>query len=214
MMTKGYEEVDMSRSNSQRGNRGRSWNDRNDFAKKDYSSKSSRKEHSINRERENFHNDRNDRDRSKRNDKRGYDARSSARGVERRTDRRGQLLNNIVSQKEIQEQENAIKAFREKIPVCEICGQPITDIASAISNKDDGNPVHFDCVLNKLTELEKPGANEKIAYIGQGRFAVIYFENPRDTKHFSIRKTIEWEGRDQEREAWRNKMASLYSQVK
>jgi len=116
--------------------------------------------------------------------------------------------------KEIQENENAIRTFKENVPVCEICGQPISDISSALSNKNDGNPVHFDCVLNKIAESEKPGPSEKIAYIGQGRFAVIYFENPRDTKHFTIRKTIEWEGREQERGSWRNEMAGLYSQVK
>ena len=56
--------------------------------------------------------------------------------------------------------------------------------------------------------------SEKVAYIGQGRFAVLSFENPHDQKHFSIKRTIEWEARDAERGAWRDEMAGLFSQVK
>jgi hypothetical protein len=115
---------------------------------------------------------------------------------------------------EIRENENAIRAFKENTVICEICGSPIEDIASAIANKDSGNPVHFDCVLAKLAESEKISSTEKIAYIGQGKFAVIYFANPHDLKKFSIRKTIEWESRESDRGVWRDEMAGLFSQVK
>ena len=121
---------------------------------------------------------------------------------------------NFTSQKEIQERENAIREFKGNAPVCEICGQPINDIASALSNKDSENPVHFDCVLNKLTQVEKTRQNEKISYIGQGRFAVLDFENFNDGRHFKIKKVIEWEKKEQDRGAWRDEMAGLYSQVK
>ncbi len=200
----------MSRNDNRRGNRNHGWsskdrnersgngkNEQNERERDSRSSKSDRKSRNGVFERsERF--DRNDRN-------------------EKRSDRRGEQKKSFsgkVNFKEIQENEKAIRAFKENAPVCEICGQPISDISSAISNKENGNPVHFDCVLNKIAESEKPGPSEKIAYIGQGRFAVIYFENPRDTKHFTIRKTIEWEGREQERGSWRNEMAGLYSQVK
>ncbi|MBP5283613.1 MAG: hypothetical protein J6Y93_02985 [Treponema sp.] len=121
---------------------------------------------------------------------------------------------NSQQQKEIEERENAIKEFKSQTHVCEICGEPITEISSAINNRGSGNPVHFDCVLAKLNESEKPGPNERVTYIGNGRFAVLHFENIHDIKHFTIQKTIEWEARDDERGDWRDEMAGLYSRVK
>ncbi|MBQ9205839.1 MAG: hypothetical protein IJ158_03905 [Treponema sp.] len=132
---------------------------------------------------------------------------------ERRQERR-RFAASAANQKELEESRNAIRAFKENVVTCELCGKPIEEISSAISNKGSGNPVHFDCVLNKLSESEKIASTERLAYIGQGRFAVLYFENPHDQKHFTIRKTIEWEGRDVQRGAWRDEMAGLYSQVK
>lgn len=198
----------MSRNDSRRRNRDRdSWSNRDDRKRSGRAERSAGRSDRAERGGKNGRNDRSERNSTSRSD------RGEKRVFDRRSEARRQFLN-PVSQKEIRETENAIKEFKEKVPVCEICGQPITDIASAISNKGDGKPVHFDCVLKKITEAEKLGVNEKIAYIGQGRFAVIYSENPHDAKRFSIRRTIEWEGRDQERSEWRNEMASLYSQVK
>ena len=191
----------MSRNDNRRGNRNHGWSGRD------------RNERNVNSKAEMGERERSSKsDRNYRNER--FDR--NERG-ERRSDRRGEPKKSFsgrLNSKEIQENEKAIRAFKENAPVCEICGQPILDISSALSGKMNGNPVHFDCVLNKISENEKPGPNEKITYIGQGRFAVIYFENPRDTKHFSIRKTIEWEPREQERGSWRNEMSGLYSQVK
>lgn len=209
----------MSRSDNRRGNRRRGDWSRENKERDERGGRNSRNERGDRRDRTGYQ-DRQGRNRSERNERssrsergerRGYDAREG-----RRSDRRfeGRQFTNPVSQKEILENENAIREFKSNVPVCEICGQPITDVASAISNKGNGNPVHFDCVLNKIAEAEKTGPNEKISYIGQGKFAVICFENPHDTKHFTIRKTIEWEERDQERGEWRNEMAGLFSQVK
>ncbi len=117
-------------------------------------------------------------------------------------------------QKAIEENESAIREFKANITKCEICGEPINELASAINNRSSGNPVHFDCVLNQLTESEKPGPNDKVTYIGNGKFAVLHFENVHDMRHFSIVKEIEWESRESERGAWRDTMAGLYSQVK
>lgn len=97
--------------------------------------------------------------------------------------------------------------------ICEYCNQPIEELASAIANKDTGNPAHFDCVLSKINETEKLADNEKITYIGQGRFAVVYFENPHDLRHFTIKRVIEWEKREATYE-WRTEIANTYSQVK
>jgi hypothetical protein len=98
-------------------------------------------------------------------------------------------------------------------PTCVKCGEPIQDITSALGDKDTGAPVHFDCVVKFLEGAENLGLNEKIVYVGQGRFAVMFFENPVDTRKFKIVRTIEWERRD-DRAEWRNDISGSFSQVK
>ncbi|HOT62625.1 MAG TPA: hypothetical protein PLU93_07150 [Treponemataceae bacterium] len=98
-------------------------------------------------------------------------------------------------------------------PVCARCGQPIEDVTSALADKATGTPVHFDCVLSFLNGAETLGQNEKIVYVGQGRFAVMFFENPVDTRKFKIVRMIEWESRESRAE-WRGEIAGLFSQVK
>jgi len=105
-----------------------------------------------------------------------------------------------------------IQRLKARQVICPLCNQPITDLASAMTDKESGSPVHFDCALEKVKSQEPTGENEKIAYIGQGRFAVIFFENPRDQRHFTIKKIIEWEDREQKAE-WRDELSGLYSQV-
>ena len=102
-----------------------------------------------------------------------------------------------------------------KLPTltCAKCGSPIQDITSALADKGGGAPVHFDCVLAFLQGAENLAANEKIGYIGQGRFAVMFFENPADTRKFKIIRTIEWESRDTKPE-WRSDISELFSHVK
>lgn len=97
--------------------------------------------------------------------------------------------------------------------ICEYCNQPIEELSSAIAAKESGNPAHFDCVLSKVNSSEKLSENEKITYIGQGRFAVVFFENPHDLRHFTIKKIIEWESRETKYE-WRSEITNIYSQVK
>ena len=166
---------------------------------------------------------RNYRENSEKSDQRKQELRTAERSerkhesrgsgsYERRQERRRSM--SLQNQKIFEENQNAIKAYKEYHVVCDICGEEISDIASAIKNKVSKKPVHFDCVLSKLAESEKIGLNEKIAYIGQGKFAVLHFQNPHDQKHFSIQKTIEWETREEERGEWRNEIAGLFSQVK
>ncbi len=106
----------------------------------------------------------------------------------------------------------AIAEIKTRELICPKCGQPITDIASAIADKTTGQPVHFDCVLEQVKQSEPTGENEKVAYIGQGRFAVLHYENIRDQRHFTIKKIIEWESREQQSE-WRSELSGLYSKI-
>ena len=107
----------------------------------------------------------------------------------------------------------AIQDVKAREIICPVCNQPISDMASAIADKKTGLPAHFDCILNQIKAGETVGENEKISYIGQGRFAVLYFENPRDQRHFTIKKIIEYEDKEQ-KAGWRDELSELYSQVK
>jgi len=119
------------------------------------------------------------------------------------------LYENIAAQKK---KDEAIRELKQRRVVCPICGNDIEDMASAVIDKASGDPAHFDCILDQLNKTETLGENEKIAYIGQGRFALLRYEDPSDVKSFKIIKTIEWEGRDAEL-PWRSELSSLYSQV-
>ncbi len=110
------------------------------------------------------------------------------------------------------EKQKAIQELKAREVTCPMCGEPVTDIASALTDKNTGNPVHFDCALHQVEETETLGQNEKVAYIGQGRFGVLYFENPRDQRKFTIKKIIEWEDREKKSE-WRDELSGLYSQI-
>ena len=84
----------------------------------------------------------------------------------------------------------AIQDVKSREIICPKCGQPITDIASAIADKSTGQPLHFDCVLNQVKQSE----------------------NIRDQRHFTIKKIIEWENREQQSE-WRDELSGLYSKI-
>ena len=111
-----------------------------------------------------------------------------------------------------QKKDAAIRELKAREVICPICGKPIEDMSSAIADKTTGKPAHFDCIIEQLSKTETLGENDKVTYIGQGRFAVLHFDNPRDLKSFKIVKTIEWEPRDKKLD-WRDEMSGLYSQV-
>lgn len=96
--------------------------------------------------------------------------------------------------------------------ICPLCNQPMQEIASALAHKETGEPVHFDCVLDFIKKTEKIGPNERVTYIGQGRFGILYFENPHDLRHFTIKKIIEWENKESV-PAWRVELTQFHSQT-
>lgn len=108
--------------------------------------------------------------------------------------------------------EKAIRDFREKQSVCPICSKVIEDLTSSLSDKNTGEPVHFDCAWNQAGKDITLKENEKFTYIGQGRFAVLYFPDIRDTRHFKIQKIVEWERSDSVPQ-WRTEISNLFSQT-
>ena len=85
---------------------------------------------------------------------------------------------------------------------CAWCGKAIKDIATAISDPDSKKPVHFDCVINRIVENETLESGDMISYIGGGRFGIVHFNNPPDTRDFMIKKIFEWENKEN-RSEWR-----------
>jgi hypothetical protein len=95
-------------------------------------------------------------------------------------------------------------------PNCPICGKPIKDIAAAVNDKNSGEPAHFDCVMAKIAEFEPLEKGDTLSYIGGGRFGVVHFNGPQETRNFQIKKILEWEDKDNRAE-WRRHIADYYS---
>lgn len=112
----------------------------------------------------------------------------------------------------VKQQETDRVELKEREVVCPICGKRIDDVASAVSDRQSGLPSHFDCVLQGIVASESLNDGEQLAYIGQGNFAVVRFENSVDTKSFHIVRKIEWETHGVDI-PWRQEISGLYSQV-
>ena len=96
------------------------------------------------------------------------------------------------------------------MPNCPYCGKPIRDIAAALCEKGTGNAIHFDCIINRIAQEETLEKGDFVSYIGGGRFGIVRFNNPGDTKRFTIKKIMEWENKD-ERPEWRSLVSDHYS---
>ncbi|MDR2741546.1 MAG: hypothetical protein LBB98_05250 [Treponema sp.] len=95
-------------------------------------------------------------------------------------------------------------------PDCSICGKPVKDIASAVTDRITGAPAHFDCIISRISENEKIERGDTVTYIGGGRFGIVYFANPQDTRNFKVKKIIEWEDKGNRAE-WRQTVADHFS---
>ena len=93
---------------------------------------------------------------------------------------------------------------------CAWCEKPIKDIMTAICEPDSGKPVHFDCVINRIAEREILDSGDTVSYIGGGRFGVIHYNNPPDTRDFRIKKVFEWERKENHCE-WRIAISDHFS---
>lgn len=115
-------------------------------------------------------------------------------------------------QEEMEKDEQTVQKLKQKRPICSMCGKTITEISTALADKKTGEPLHFDCVLDLISKSETLKENEKITYIGQGRFAVVLIPNSDEPRNFTIQKIIEWEPKDKTYE-WRSEFSAAYSQV-
>ena len=93
---------------------------------------------------------------------------------------------------------------------CAWCGKPVKDISTAVSEPDSGKPVHFDCVIDRIVEREVLETGDTVSYIGGGRFGIVHFNNPPDTRDFTIKKIFEWENKEN-RSEWRVTISDHFS---
>ncbi|MDR0386450.1 MAG: hypothetical protein LBH57_00300 [Treponema sp.] len=96
------------------------------------------------------------------------------------------------------------------VPDCSVCGKPVKDIASAVTDRATGMPAHFDCVIARISENERLEKGDTVTYIGGGRFGIVHFANPHDTRNFRVKKIIEWEDKGNRAE-WRQIVADHFS---
>jgi MoaA/NifB/PqqE/SkfB family radical SAM enzyme len=83
-------------------------------------------------------------------------------------------------------------------------------MASALMDKNSGQPVHFDCVITRIEEHEFLEKGEVVAYLGGGRFGVVRFNHTQNSRNFSVKKILEWEDKENRAE-WRKTIADHYS---
>jgi len=76
-------------------------------------------------------------------------------------------------------------------------------MSSAIAEQKSGDPAHFDCVIKDLAKQETIKENEKIVYLGNGKFGIIHYDNNQN-KNFKILKEIDYEKREEYPPDWRN----------
>ena len=115
------------------------------------------------------------------------------------------------------------------VPDCPWCGKPIRDISLAMTDKDSGAPVHFECVTARIAGGENLEKGDVLTYIGGGRFGIVCFvssgesrdsagdsprefprESPTAGHDFKIKKIIEWENKDKRAE-WRSVICEHFS---
>jgi len=103
----------------------------------------------------------------------------------------------------------AINSDPLPIPTCPWCSKPIRDLSSAMTDKESGVPVHFDCVAASVSREEILEKGDTVSYIGAGRFGIVNFGGA-DNHDFKIKKIIEWENKDN-RADWRSKVCDHFS---
>ena len=75
--------------------------------------------------------------------------------------------------------------------VCYICSKNITNMSTMLHDEEKERYAHFDCEYDKIRERYQLASHERIAYIGNGAFAVIEeSQDPKETG-FKIKQRIQ-----------------------
>ncbi len=102
---------------------------------------------------------------------------------------------------------------RKPAPVknCALCAKPIFDLSGAVADKESGEPVHFECALERVAVAETLEPGEKVVYLGAGNFGVVGFKNGNDGA-FVVKRRIRWE-KEGEKQAWRKEISSYITKI-
>ncbi len=93
------------------------------------------------------------------------------------------------------------------MPACPLCGKPVYDLSTALAaSKEQGEPAHFDCVLERVASAESLAASERLVYLGSGAFGVVEFKDKAETA-FQVKRRIQWE-KEGEKKDWRKSLSS------
>lgn len=78
-------------------------------------------------------------------------------------------------------------------PPCPISGKPIRDIYTAIDHPTSGTPANLESVIAELTKSEELEPDERICYIGEGKFGVVQEKKVEGKHMIEITRRIEYE---------------------
>jgi hypothetical protein len=94
-----------------------------------------------------------------------------------------------------------------EMPICPICSKPVYDLSTALAaNREQGDPAHFDCVLERVTDSESIGPSERLVYLGSGCFGVVE-QKDKGEGSFLVKRRIQWE-KEGEKKEWRKGLSS------
>lgn len=107
-------------------------------------------------------------------------------------------------QQQQRQKQPRVERPKQELKTCKVCGKPIFDLAGALSSREDGEPIHFDCAIELLAKEEHLAADEKLMYIGSGQFGVCA-HGPGGK--LEIRRKVRWEASGAFQQ-WRKPMIS------
>lgn len=77
------------------------------------------------------------------------------------------------------------------IEVCHVCGKNITNMATVLYDEEKGGYAHFDCIYDSVRQRYEVSDKERIAYVGNGAFAVIEDYKEGGVFKFRIKQKIQ-----------------------
>lgn len=89
---------------------------------------------------------------------------------------------------------------------CPLSGEPIEHILSAVQDPETGRPAVLERAIERVSRNEELGENERLCYIGDGSFGVVYEERRGKNTVVEIRRRIEYENRNDKAE-WRKELS-------
>jgi len=84
-------------------------------------------------------------------------------------------------------------------------------LAGAVAEKESGEPVHFECALERVAAAETLEAGEKVVYLGAGCFGVVSFKSGNEGA-FVVKRRLRWE-KEGEKQPWRREISSYITKI-